>query len=272
MSEKSLTKQEPQVSAFSSLQAFEGVQRMATLLSKSDMVPAQYKENLPNCVIALEMANRMGASVFAVMQNLAIVHGKPSWEAKFIIGAINSCGRFSPLRFEMSGEGDDYGCYCWAYDKRDKERLNGPRVTIGMAKLEGWYQKNGSKWKSIPDLMLRYRAASFFGKLYAADILMGMQTVEELRDVFDAEPAASGEYEVRAEPQTRTESVMEKLKRAAKGPEAPRNPQLVKAILEDIRNAKTPEELAEAEDMVRELQHPEDRLECESALEEMRQP
>ncbi|QBQ54927.1 hypothetical protein [Nitrosococcus wardiae] len=108
MSEQNLAvKEETPMSAFGSIQAFESVQRMATMLAKSDMVPKQYQDNLPNCVIALEMANRMGASVFAVMQNLAIVHGKPSWEAKFIIGAINSCGRFSPLRFDLSEEGSE---------------------------------------------------------------------------------------------------------------------------------------------------------------------
>jgi len=34
----------------------------------------------------------------------------------------------------------------------------------------------------MPELMLRYRAATFFGRLYAPDVLMGMRTAEELVD------------------------------------------------------------------------------------------
>jgi len=52
-----------------------------------------------------------------------------------------------------------------------------------MAAAEGWATKAGSKWKTMPELMLRYRAAAFFGRLYAPDILMGMQTAEEAVDV-----------------------------------------------------------------------------------------
>jgi hypothetical protein len=52
-----------------------------------------------------------------------------------------------------------------------------------MASAEGWATKAGSKWKTMPELMLRYRAAAFFGRLYAPDILMGMQTAEEAADV-----------------------------------------------------------------------------------------
>jgi len=52
-----------------------------------------------------------------------------------------------------------------------------------MAVDEGWYNRKGSKWKTMPDLMLRYRSASFLGKLYAPECLMGMQTVEELHDI-----------------------------------------------------------------------------------------
>jgi hypothetical protein len=138
-------------------------------------------------MIALEIANRIGASPLMVMQNLYIVHGKPSWSSSFIIAAINSSKKFSPLRFEISGEGLDKGCIAWALENGTNERLESPRVTMAMAKAEGWSTKSGSKWVTMPDLMLRYRAASFFGRLYAPEILMGMYTVEEVIDI-KAEP------------------------------------------------------------------------------------
>jgi hypothetical protein len=121
------------------------------------------------------------------MQNLYIVHGKPGWSAQFIIAAINSTGKFSPLRFAVTGEGDDKGCIAWATENATKERLESPRVSIDMARKEGWLDKAGSKWKTMPELMLRYRAATFFGRLYAPEVLMGMKTVEEIVDITPPE-------------------------------------------------------------------------------------
>jgi hypothetical protein len=51
-----------------------------------------------------------------------------------------------------------------------------------MAKAEGWYNKAGSKWKTMPELMLMYRAAAFFARLYTPDLTMGFKTAEENLD------------------------------------------------------------------------------------------
>lgn len=172
------------LSPFANAQTFEGAQRMATALCSSTLVPKEYqgKDKMPNCLIALEIAQRTNSSPLMVMQNLYIVHGKPSWSSQFIIAALNSCGRFEPLDFILDGEGDDWGCYVTTKDKKGNV-LKGARVNIKMAKAEGWYSKSGSKWQTMPEIMLRYRAASFFGKLYAPDILMGMYTKEEVEDI-----------------------------------------------------------------------------------------
>ena len=171
-----------QDSAFS-LSGFEHAQRVAKMLSTSSLIPKDFQGNIQNTMIALEMANRIGASPLMVMQNLYIVHGKPSWSSTFIIAALNACGRFSPVRFEVTGEGESLACYAWCYENQTKEKLVGPTVTMKMAKAEGWVDKNGSKWKTMPELMIRYRAAAFFGRLYAPDIMMGMHTMEETIDI-----------------------------------------------------------------------------------------
>ena len=168
---------------FSTAEGFELMQRQAKVLSASALVPKEYQGNLPNCIIALEIASRIGASPLAVLQNLYIVHGKPSWSSQFIIAAINSTGKFTPLRFAMRGEGKGRACIAWATEIATGERLESPEVSFAMAEKEGWVSKSGSKWQTMPDLMLRYRAATFFGRLYAPEILMGMQTMEEAADV-----------------------------------------------------------------------------------------
>ena len=158
---------------------FELVQRQAKALSLSTMIPKDYQNNIPNTLVALEMAQRLGASPLMVMQNLHIIHGRPSWSSTFIIAALNSCGRFTALRFEM----EDDKCRAVATEQATGHDLYGPWVTMEMAKSEGWLSKAGSKWKTMPELMLRYRSAAFFGRLYAPEIMMGMHTEFEVQDM-----------------------------------------------------------------------------------------
>ena len=171
---------------------FEVQQRMAQMYVQSTIVPDTYKGNIGNCVIAIDMAMRMGANPLMIMQNLYIVHGNPGWSSKFLISCINMCGRFTPLRYQFYGKrGTDlYGCRAYAYERSDrehKEPLSGVWVTIDMAKKEGWYDKKGSKWRTIPDQMLMYRAAAFWQRAYAPEIGMGFLTKEEIEDAVVVE-------------------------------------------------------------------------------------
>lgn len=231
---------------FFDVQGFELMQRVAKMLSSSTLVPTAYRafkevkeygkvtgyeDNpaaLPNCIVALNMAQRMGADPLMIMQNLHIIEGRPSWSSAYIIASINSCGRYSPLRFELSeaakptvveytatewrapaGGGKKVPvevkktvtvrhqtCKAWAIEKETGERLESPTVSIQMAIDEGWLTKNGSKWQTIPELMLRYRCASFFGRLYAPELLMGLQASEEIHDTIEAFTAPDGTIRV----------------------------------------------------------------------------
>jgi hypothetical protein len=172
-------------SVFSGIQAFEEAQRIAKALASSTLIPTQFQgqQGFANCLVALEIANRMNISPFLAMQHLHVIHGRPSWSSSFIIAMVNGSGRFSPLRFEMSGEGESLACYAVATDVKSEQELKGPTITIAMAKKEGWFSKNGSKWQTMPELMIRYRAAAFWGRLYASDLLLGIQSQEEVVDV-----------------------------------------------------------------------------------------
>lgn len=172
---------------FETAVSFETAQRIATALSKSDLVPKSYQGNVANCLVALEVANRTGASPLMVMQNLNIIHGKPSWSSQYIISAVNACGRFAPLKFKFEGTGMARKCHAYTSDLKTGEVLTGPEVSMEMAKSEGWIDKAGSKWKTMPDLMLTYRAGAFFGRIYAPEILMGMRSEDENREILTVE-------------------------------------------------------------------------------------
>lgn len=166
---------------------FELIQRHAKMLSASTLVPKEFQGNMANCAIGLNIAKRLGADPFMVIQNIDVIHGRPSFRATFLIAMVNASGRFSPLQFRLTGEGPSRACVAHCKDKSTGEVIEGPEITMAMAKAEGWSTKAGSKWLTMPELMLRYRAAAFFARLYAPDITLGMQTSEENYDV-DPEP------------------------------------------------------------------------------------
>ena len=184
---------------FDTMQGFEALQRIGRAFAASSLVPESYRGqgNLANCIIAVEMAARIGASPLMVMQNLYIVNGRPAWSAQFLISAFNSCGRFSAIRYRFTGEKgkDSWGCLAYSREKGTDETVEGPEVTIAMAKEEGWHGKKGSKWQTIPQLMLTYRAATFLIRTTAPELTMGLRTADEIEDIgepeFQAPPPAT---------------------------------------------------------------------------------
>ena len=187
--------QDVELNMFSSVQGFEIGQRMAKVFASSTLVPQAYQGNIGNCMIGLNMAVRMKADPLMVFQNLVIVHGTPTFEAKFAIACFNATGKFTPIRYQEVGDkkDDTYGMYAYAIDKATGDILKGPEICIKTAKEEGWYDRN-PKWKTIPQLMLRYRSASWFIRTTDPGVMMGFQTREEVEDA---------EYtEIKEEPKT----------------------------------------------------------------------
>lgn len=175
-------------SFYTSMTNFENGQRVSKMLSSSTMIPREYQNNIPNCMLALEVASRAKMSPFMVMQNLDIIHGKPSWSSKFIIAMINGCGLYTRLRFKLSGEGMNMSCYATCKEIEADEILIGSKVTMQMAKKEGWLDKKGSKWQTMPELMIKYRAAAFFAREHCPELLMGLYTVDENQNIPSSDP------------------------------------------------------------------------------------
>lgn len=174
---------------FTSRESYQLLWNMATMFSRTSLVPETFRgdTNIGNCAVAINMAKRMGADPLMIMQNLYVVHGNPAWSSKFMIATFNQCGKYSSIHYDMVGkpDTDEYGCRAWAAEKDTGERIDGPLVTIGIAKKEGWYAKKMSKWPNIPDQMLRYRAAAWFIRTTAPELSMGLQTVDEVRDSIE---------------------------------------------------------------------------------------
>lgn len=195
--EKRLAKRAPDpdegevINAFASENNFAGAQRMAAALSESTMVPEAYRKSIPNCLIAIEAASRIRVSVLAVMQNMDVIYGRPSWRATFLIATVNSGRRFTPIRFRWFGRMNDkgdmgWGCRAVAKDRETGEECVGTLITIGMAHSEGWWERKGSKWPTMPEQMLMYRAAAFWARVFDPEGTLGFHTTDELEDTRDA--------------------------------------------------------------------------------------
>lgn len=175
-------------------------------------------EALANCAIALDMASRLNANPIMVMQNLYVIEGRPSWSSQWIIACVNKSGRFSPLQFRIEDLGEQevqYEEFAWVSGKKQSsikkavirnlvcvahaksldtgEVVESAPVSMELAVKEGWYGKNGSKWQTMPEVMLRYRAAAFFGRVYVPDLLMGFLSQEEAEELAYIETAPTGE-------------------------------------------------------------------------------
>lgn len=184
-----------ETSLFFNVAKFEHCQRVATMLHKAKMWPDHLK-SIGDAMVVLNLAERLQSDPVMLAQNISIIHGKPGFEGKLVIALVNSCGRFDPIEFEKIGNlkrpdnGND-GCIAYAKEIKSGKILKGPRVDWDMVQKEGWYNKPGSKWKTMAPLMFRYRAASYFANVFCPEVKLGMYSKEELQDIIDITPRST---------------------------------------------------------------------------------
>ena len=202
--------QEKGLDFFGNVANFKEGWNIASTLSQSDLVPTTFKGKPANILIAMNMAQRMKSDLLMIMQNLVPVHGVPTFEAKFAIACFNATGKYSAIKYKDVGEPgkDSFGKQAYAIEKSTGELVEGPVITIAMAKAEGWYNQN-PKWRNVPDLMLRYRAASWFIRTTDPGVMMGFQTREEVEDLTDFEEIVpANDAATEAEQNANTEQII----------------------------------------------------------------
>lgn len=176
---------------YSDVTTYNQYMKMAECLSKTELLPAQYRGKPADCLIIIDVARQIGASPLFVAQNMYIIKGSPSWSAQYSASVIKT--NFTNVKVELQGEGLKRGCRIIATDKNGN-LCEGTRVTIEMAKQEGWFSKQGSKWQTMPDQMLIYRAYSFFARAYCPDKLLGIHDEFENLDISKIEQKAENPF------------------------------------------------------------------------------
>lgn len=176
------------------VQRFELEQRKAKAFSLSAFFPRHLMGQGPNgaqisvanATIVYDIAYRMNLSPLEVAQSIFIIQGKPSFETKFLVARLNTSGLLKG-RLNTIVSQDGQSAYCEAIDAQTGAVLRGTTITMEMAKREGWLGKNGSKWQTMPTLMLKYRAQSFFINEFFPEVRLGLRTKEEIQDIVDVE-------------------------------------------------------------------------------------
>lgn len=167
------------------IEMFEHAWRLSNSFAASNMVPKAFIGKPENCMIAINMAARFELDPFFIMNNIYIIHGSTAMSTQFMISLLNKSGKFDPLQYKFVGEKGklEYGCVAYAKHKESGIVLESTPVTWKVVENEGWSKKTGSKWKTMPDHMFRYRSAAFFCRIHAPEILMGMLTDHEANDI-----------------------------------------------------------------------------------------
>jgi hypothetical protein len=166
---------------------FNQTWRVAKLFAASKLVPAHFQNQPESVFVMLQMAFRLQIDPMMTLQNTYMVHGRPAMESKLIIALVNSRGPFTgPIQWRMEGQGSARKCTAYATHKATGAVCEAT-VTWEMVEAEGWSKKDGSKWKTMPDLMFRYRSAAFLARLYCPEVIMGMATIDELEDIANSQ-------------------------------------------------------------------------------------
>lgn len=156
--------------------------KMAQTFAKSEFVPKAFVGKPANVFVALQIAARAKMDPFMCMQNLYVIAGKPAMEAKMAIALLNASGKTrGPVRYTHEGMGKERKCTATVIDAETGQPIS---HTLHWATVEmsGWVAKGGA-WAQDPLLMLKYRAAYQLIRTTYPEVLLGMYTVEEAREV-----------------------------------------------------------------------------------------
>lgn len=161
---------------------FDHTQRIAKVFCASALVPEHLRKNIADVMIALAIAKEMRESPVVVMQNIFFIGGKAGWAAQYMIARANRSGTFKErIRWRKEGAGDALKVTAYARLADDSGELVEAEASMALAIAESWTRN--PKYKTMPEHMLKWRSATMLIRLHCPEVMLGMPTEDELRDV-----------------------------------------------------------------------------------------
>jgi hypothetical protein len=164
---------------------FESVWRMATVLCKTGMIPVNFKDKPEDTAAAIMWGMEIGLSPIVALQSIAVINGRPSLWGDTLPAMITKAGH--KLDEVIEGDGATLKATC-TLTRRDGHKVS-RSFSMADAKRAGLSTKTGP-WTQYPQRMVQMRARSWAVRDGAADVLRGLQVVEEQQDAMrDITPA-----------------------------------------------------------------------------------
>ncbi len=164
---------------------FEQLQRVANMFAKSKMIPEHLRGNVADVAICLYSAKMLGVDPLLYMQGSYVVHGKVGIMGQLAITLLNVSGVLKGgVHYEFNKEKTE--CVAWGIRSDTGARVESSVVSVALAQKMGWMKNQG--WISNPELMMRYRSATYLVRTNFPEVLSGMRTVDELEDSSVQEP------------------------------------------------------------------------------------
>lgn len=185
---------------------FEEAYRMANMFAASDLVPKDYRGKPENCMVAMQMGAEIGLKPMQSLQGIAVINGRPAIWGDALWSLVQS----SPLVSDCEESFDDSTMTARCSIQR-RGRAQPTVATFSKADAEkaGLWNKDGP-WKGYSKRMLQMRARAFAARDAVPDVLKGLCSAEEARDIVEVQ----GER-VDAPLRSRTEQLKERLRKPA---------------------------------------------------------
>lgn len=188
---------------------FDQLLRFSEFAAQSDLMPRDYKGKPANIFLAVQMGSELGLSPMQALNSISVINGRPGVWGDGLIGICRQSPLCQDIQENIEGEGDARAATCIATRRGSSPCI--ARFSVADAKKAGLWNKQGP-WQQYPERMLQNRARGFALRDAFPDLLRGLKTVEELRDI-PSEPR-----EIRAErvqPDTQRIAAPERVRDAA---------------------------------------------------------
>ncbi len=170
--------------SFMDFSNFEMAWKTAEMISKARCIPKEFQGNPSDILVAIQFGHDLGMKPMTSLQNIMIVNNKPSIYGDAMLAVCMAFPDFIDCIEKYDHEKQEASCTVKRKGREPLIRIFNKKMAES-AKLWGKVSSTGipSPWVTSPERMLQFRARSFALRDMFPDVLKGMPTVEEMRDV-----------------------------------------------------------------------------------------
>jgi hypothetical protein len=158
------------------LTSFDELVRFATMAAKSKLVPTDYRGQPESIMLAVQLGSELGLTPMQSVQNIACIGGRPVVFGDAMLALV-----LAHPDCEDVVESAENGVAVCTVKRRGRAPIV-RRFSTGDAKTAQLWGKSGP-WSTYPDRMLQMRARGFALRDAFPDVLKGLITAEEARDI-----------------------------------------------------------------------------------------